>query len=192
METSTMQTKDRKASPERIKKDQEQWKNTKSTQLMKLFEDELKDIYWAEKALTKALPKMIAKASDDKLIQALEHHLRETEEHVIRVEEVFESIDEKPSDKTCEAMAGLIKEAEEIMEECETGAMCDAGIIIASQKVEHYEIASYGSLKTFADTLRLVEASNLLAQTLKEEKSADEKLSEIATSVVNDLAAAKA
>lgn len=191
METSTLKTKDRKASPEEIKKDQEIYKNAKGTQLMKLFENELKDIYWAEKALTQAIPKMKEKASNEELIQALEHHLEETKEHVERIERVFESLGEKASDKKCEAMAGLIKEAKEIMEECEPGAMCDAGIITAAQKVEHYEIASYGSLRTFAQTLGFSTAVHLLEQTLDEEKSANKKLSEVATGVVNKMAASK-
>lgn len=156
-----------------------------SSQLMKLFEDELKDIYWAEKALTKAIPKMIKKATSQELIDALESHLAETENQVSRVEQVFESIDKKATAKKCDAMEGLIKEAEGIMESCETGAMCDAGIISAAQKVEHYEIASYGTLRQFAETLGLTEAVSLLEATLHEEKAADEKLSEVATTAIN-------
>lgn len=161
-----------------------------SSQLFKLFEDELKDIYWAEKALTKAIPKMIKKATSDELIEALTAHLAETEEHVKRVEQVFESINKKPVAKKCEAMTGLIKEAGQIMESCEEGPMCDAGIIAAGQKVEHYEIASYGTLRQFAETMDLAEATELLEQNLNEEKAANEKLSEVAVSVVN-MAAAK-
>ncbi len=156
-----------------------------SSQLMKLFEDELKDIYWAEKALTKAIPKMIKNATNAELKEALQNHLSETEEQVSRVEQVFELLGKKVVAKKCEAMAGLIKEAEEIMEDCEEGAMRDAGIISAAQKVEHYEIASYGTLRTFAETLNLTDAAELLEATLKEEKAADEKLSEIGTTVVN-------
>lgn len=156
-----------------------------SSQLMKLFEDELKDIYWAEKALTKAIPKMIKNATSQELINALSSHLAETEKQVTRVEQVFESIDKKAVAKKCEAMEGLIKEAKAIMESCETGAMCDAGIISAGQKVEHYEIASYGTLRQFAETLGLTEAVSLLEATLNEEKAADEKLSEVATSAIN-------
>lgn len=156
-----------------------------SSQLMKLFEEELKDIYWAEKALTKALPKMIKNATSKELTVALEKHLTETEEQVKRVEQVFEILDKKPTAKKCEAMEGLIKEAEEIMEECEKGAMRDAGIISAGQKVEHYEIASYGTLRQFAETLGLEEAVSLFQATLDEEKAADEKLTEVAISAVN-------
>lgn len=157
--------------------------------LMKLFENELKDIYWAEKALTKAIPKMIKKATSDELVEALENHLEETENQVKKVERVFESIDKKPVAKKCEAMAGLIKEAEEIMKESEEGAMRDAGIISAAQKVEHYEIASYGTLRTFAQTLGLNDAVTLLDEILEEEKAADEKLTQIAESTINVQAA---
>lgn len=156
-----------------------------TTQLMKLFEDELKDIYWAEKALTKAIPKMIKNASSEELVDALTSHLSETEEHVTRAEQVFASIGKKPEAVKCEAMTGLIKEAEEIMEECEPGAMCDAGIISAGQKVEHYEIATYGTLRQFAETLGLKEAAELLETTLEEEKAADVKLTEVAVSAIN-------
>lgn len=160
-----------------------------SSQLMKLFEDELKDIYWAEKALTKAIPKMIKNATSTDLIDALESHLSETQNQVTRIEEVFNSIDKKAVAKKCDAMEGLIKEGSEIMEECEEGAMCDAGIIAAAQKIEHYEIASYGTLRQFAETLELTEAVDLLEETLNEEKAADQKLSEVALSAVNVKAA---
>ncbi len=180
-----------KNSPKKTDEDREEAKDTSSSigmhssLLFKLFEDELKDIYWAEKALTKAIPKMIKKATSDELIDALTSHLTETEEHVIRVEQVFESISKKPVAKKCEAMTGLLKEAVEIMESCEEGAMCDAGIIAAGQKVEHYEIASYGTLRQFAETLGLTEATELLEQNLNEEKAANEKLTQVAMSVVN-------
>lgn len=156
-----------------------------SSALMKLFEDELKDIYWAEKALLKALPKMIDNATSEELIEALTNHLAETEEQVSRVEQVFESFDKKAKAVKCDAMEGLIKEAESIMEECEPGAMCDAGIISAGQKIEHYEIASYGTLRQFAETLGLEEAAELLQITLDEEKAADETLTEVAVSAIN-------
>ncbi len=156
-----------------------------SSQLMKLFEDSLKDIYWAEKALTKAIPKMIKNATSEELIEALENHLEETHEQVTRCEDVFKSIDKKATAKKCEAMDGLMKEGEEIMKECEEGPMCDAGIISAGQKIEHYEIASYGTLRQFAETLGLEEAVELLEATLEEEKAADMKLTEVAVSVVN-------
>ena len=163
-----------------------------SSQLMKLFEDELKDIYWAEKALTKAIPKMIKNETSEELITALENHLEQTHGQVTRVEQVFEILGKKAVAKKCEAMDGLIKEAGEIMEDCEPGAMCDAGIISAGQKVEHYEIASYGTLCQFAETLGLDDAAALLAETLEEEKAADKKLTEVAVSAVNVQAAEEA
>lgn len=156
-----------------------------ASKLGKLFEDELKDIYWAEKALTKAIPKMIKKATSAELINSLETHLKETEVQVARVEKIFESLGKKASAKKCEAMEGLIKEAEEIMDEADEGVMRDAGIISAAQKVEHYEIASYGTLRTFAATLGLEQVSELLTLTLEEEKNADLILTEVAVSAIN-------
>lgn len=157
----------------------------KSSQLMKLFEEELKDIYWAEKALTNAIPKMIKNATSQELIDALIIHLAETENQVDRLEQVFVIIDRKPVAKKCEAMEGLIRESDEIMESCEIGSMCDAGIISAGQKIEHYEIATYGTLRQFAETLGLTKVMSLLEETLVEEKAADVKLSEVATSAIN-------
>lgn len=155
------------------------------SQLMKLFEDELKDIYWAEKALTKALPKMAKNATSDELKQAIEDHLSETEGQVEKLERVFELIGKKAVAKKCEAMAGLVKEGEEIMKDTEKGAMRDAGIISAGNKVEHYEIASYGTLSTFARILGLDEASEILHEILEEEKNADATLTQIAESAIN-------
>ncbi len=151
--------------------------------LRNLFEDELKDIYWAEKALTKAIPKMIKNATSEELINALTDHLEATNGHVTRLEEVFTIIGAKAEAKKCEAMAGLIKEAEEIMEQNDKGAVRDAGIILAGQKVEHYEIATYGTLAAFSKTLGENEATSLLEETLNEEKEADQALSEIADSI---------
>jgi ferritin-like metal-binding protein YciE len=151
--------------------------------LRDLFVDELKDIYWAEKALTKAIPKMIENATSDELVEALTDHLEITKEHVTRLEEVFASIGEKVEAKKCEAMEGLIKEAEEIMEGTAKGVVRDAGIILAGQKVEHYEIATYGTLCTFAKTLGEDDAASLLQDTLEDEKEADVKLTEIAESI---------
>lgn len=155
------------------------------SKLMKLFEDELKDMYWAEKALTKAAPKMIKNATSDKLVDVLESHFHETEGHVGRLEDVFETIGKKAVAKKCEAMAGLIKEAEDLMRETDKGAMRDAAIISAAQKIEHYEIASYGTLRTFAQTLGLDDVVSLLEETLDQEKSADHKLTEVAESTIN-------
>lgn len=156
-----------------------------SSQLMQLFEDELKDIYFAEKALTKAIPKMIKNATSELLIDALTAHLTETEEQITRVEQVFELIGKKAVAVKCEAMTGLIKEAGEIMEECKKGSMRDAGIISAAQKIEHYEIASYGTLRQFAETLALTDIVTLLQTTLDEEKKADAILTELAVSEIN-------
>jgi ferritin-like metal-binding protein YciE len=161
------------------------------SKLMKLFEDELKDIYWAEKALTKALPKMAKKATNEDLIAALENHLEETEGQIEKLEQVFEAIGKKATAKKCEAMAGLVKEAEEIMKEADEGAMRDAGIISAGQKVEHYEIATYGTLRQFAKTLGLNDAATLLGEILDQEKAADEKLTEVAEATINMQAASE-
>lgn len=153
--------------------------------LTQLFIHQLKDMYWAEKALVKALPKMISNATSDKLTNALDEHLSETEKQVDRLEEVFKSMDMKPEAKKCDAMDGLLKEAEEIMKETEKGDVRDAGIIVAAQKVEHYEIASYGSLCTFAETLSKDTALKNLKEILSEEKNADKKLTKIAEASVN-------
>lgn len=163
----------------------QQTKQELSSQLGKLFEDELKDIYWAEKALAKALPKMAKKATSEELVEAIETHLEETEEHVSRCEKIFKLLGKEARGKKCEAMEGLINEAESIMEETEEGVMRDAGIISAAQKVEHYEIATYGTLRTFAETLGLQEAVELLEETLNEEKKTDELLTGLAVSNIN-------
>ena len=157
--------------------------------LNELFIDELKDIYWAEKHLVKALPKMAKAATSEKLRTAIQNHLSETENHVTRLEQAFNSIDEKAVAVKCEAMAGLLKEADEIVSETEKGSITrDAGIISAAQKVEHYEIASYGTLKTLASVLGYNEAAELLGETLKEEKTADNTLTQIAESGINQSA----
>ncbi len=153
--------------------------------LRDLFLEELKDIYWAEKALVKAIPKMVKKASSSELVSALEDHLKSTQTHVIRLDRIFELINETASAKKCEAMEGLIAEAEEIMGETEEGVVRDAGIIAAAQKVEHYEIASYGTLISFANTLGESDAAELLEETLNDEKEADQLLTEIAMSSIN-------
>lgn len=164
-------------------KDKSTKASMQSSQLMKLFEDQLKDIYWAEKALTKAIPKMINKATSQELTDALTSHLAETKNQVARLEQVFESLGKKATAKKCDAMEGLVKEAEEIMESSEEGAMRDAGIILAAQKAEHYEIASYGTLCAFARTLSISDVEALLQKTLDEERGCDVLLSEIAQSI---------
>jgi len=153
--------------------------------LRDLFVDELKDIYWAEKELTKAIQKLIKHATSEELSDALTDHLEVTKEHVTRLEEVFSKLGENAQAKKCEAMAGLLKEGNEIIEETEEGVVRDAGIILAAQKVEHYEIATYGTLRAFANTLGENEVASLLEETLNEEKEADETLSEIAESSIN-------
>jgi len=160
-------------------------------QLMKLFENELRDIYWAEKALAKVYPKMIKNATSDELIVTLTHQQRETVEQVDRLVRVFEHIDKKPVAKKCDGMAGIIMEAESILRECEKGAMRDAGIILSCQKAEHYEIATYGTLRQFAETLGLDDAVEILHATLEEEKAGNEKLTEIAVTTINLAAAGK-
>src|SRR5690606_23199728 len=130
-------------------------------------------------------PKMIKNATSSELIEALQNHLTETENQVMRTEDIFESIGKKAVAKKCEAMERLIKEAGAIMESCEAGAIRDAGIISTAQKVEHYEIASYETLRQFAETLGLTEAVTLLTTTLEEEKAADEQLSEVAIDAIN-------
>jgi len=172
-------------SKEEVKKGVTKPKSDAASGLTDLFEDGLKDIYWAEKALTKAIPQMTKNATSADLIEALNSHLTETEEHVIRLEKVFELIGKKASAKKCDAMAGLIEEGKGIIEETEVGGVRDAGIIAAAQKIEHYEIATYGTLRQFAETLGLAEAATILEQTLEEEKSADKKLTIIAVDAVN-------
>lgn len=160
-------------------------KTTAAEGLRELFVDSLKDIYWAEKALVKALPKMAKNATTQNLINGLNDHTAVTEEQIARLEKVFEIIGKKAVAKKCEAMDGLLKEGQDIMESTEPGAVRDAGIIAASQKIEHYEIATYGTLCSFAKTLGEDEAAALLHETLAEEKEADITLTEAAYNTVN-------
>lgn len=154
--------------------------------LQEFFHDELKDIYWAEKNITKTLPKLKKAASSAELKSAFEAHLAQTQEHVSRLEEVFELLGKKAQAKKCEAMAGIIKEGEEIITDTDAGtATRDVGLILAAQKVEHYEIATYGGLAQLARTLRLDDIATLLETTLQEEKETDMKLTNIAESHVN-------
>lgn len=161
-------------------------KSSAAKGLHDLFLDQLKDIYWAEKALTKAIPKMIKNATSQELKEALTDHLDVTEEQVSRCEEVFAAVDMKAVAKKCEAMEGLMKEATDIFESTEAGSVRDAGIICAAQKVEHYEIATYGTLVAWAKQLGETEAASLLEETLNEEKEADVTLTEIAEANVNE------
>jgi ferritin-like metal-binding protein YciE len=154
--------------------------------LLKLFIDEIKDIYWAEKHLVKTLPKMIKAATSPELSDAINSHLEETKVHVTRLEEIFGLLDQKVQAKKCDAMEGLAKEGEGIIEDTEDGsATRDVGIILAAQKVEHYEIATYGGLAQLATTLGLTDVAALLGQTLEEEKAADETLTSIAENDIN-------
>jgi ferritin-like metal-binding protein YciE len=154
--------------------------------LQKFLYDSLKDIYWAEKHLTKAIPKLSKAATSEELSSALDEHLEVTEGHIEKLEQVFELLGKKAQAKKCEAMEGLTKEAESIVEETEEGTSTrDVGIIMAAQKVEHYEIATYGGLVQLTKTMGLTEASDLLAEILGEEKEADEKLTSIAENDIN-------
>lgn len=154
--------------------------------LRALLEDQLKDIYYAEKAIAKALPDMIENASSEELSTALSTHLTETEGQIERLEEVFKALGKKAEAKKCEAILGILKEGESIIEDTQQGDVRDAGIIAAAQKVEHYEIASYGTLAAFAKTLGETEVYDLLSETLEEEKRTDVLLSEVAESFVNE------
>lgn len=151
--------------------------------LSKIFEDTLKDIYWAEKHLTKALPKMSKAAYDENLSAAFSDHLEETQGQVERLEQVFEQLGKKAQAKKCPAMEGLVEEGQEAIDEYEKGYARDAALIIAGQKIEHYEIAAYGSLKAHARMMGEEEIVSLLEQTEEEEGNADKKLTEISETV---------
>jgi len=150
-----------------------------------LYLAELRDMYNGEKQLVKALPKMAKAASTEELRAAIEEHFQQTQNHVNRLETIFKSLDEKPGGETCEAMQGLVAEGEEVLKADGEDAVRDAGLIMAAQKVEHYEMATYGSLREFAHLLNREQDVDLLQQTLDEEKMADKKLNEIAEQVVN-------
>ena len=153
--------------------------------LQKLYTGELRDLYNAENQLLKALPKMAKAASSEELKEAFEKHLEQTKGHVKRLEQVFEELEEKPKGKTCRAMKGLIEEGSEILQQEGEESILDAGIIVAAQKVEHYEIASYGSVRTFAHLLGQNKAAELLQTTLDEESETNELLNRLATSTIN-------
>jgi ferritin-like metal-binding protein YciE len=158
------------------------------SKLHSFFKDELKDIYWAEKHLVKTLPKMKKAATNEELQDAFEEHLEQTREHVSRLEEIFGLLGEKPQAKKCDAMEGLTKEGEGIIEDTEKGTYTrDVGLILAAQKVEHYEISTYGSLAQLARTLGLEEIATILTTTLDEEKETDQNLTELAESKVNEM-----
>jgi ferritin-like metal-binding protein YciE len=154
-----------------------------------LFHETLKDIYFAEKQILRALPKMAKKAQSDKLRQAFEKHRDQTESQIERLDHVFEMIGKPPRGKTCEAINGIIDEGKEIMEDFDGSVALDAGLIAAAQAVEHYEISRYGTLKKWAQQMGLAEAVGLLEATLAEEKQTDELLSKLATADANQRAA---
>ncbi|MGP0072186.1 MAG: ferritin-like domain-containing protein [Bryobacteraceae bacterium] len=151
-----------------------------------LFLEQVEDLYDAEKRLVKALPKMAEASTSQSLRQAFESHLMETEAHVSRLENIFRTLGKDPKSHTCDAMKGLISEGEDMVSDIDESSLRDAGLIAAANRVEHYEIAAYGSARTFAETLGLREAATVLEQTLQEEKRADQKLTQLAESMVND------
>ena len=153
--------------------------------LQKLYTNELRDLYNAEHQLLKALPKMANAASSEDLKDAFEKHLEQTKSHVERLEQVFEELNEKPKGKTCRAMKGLVEEGSEILQQDGEESVLDAGIIVAAQKVEHYEIAGYGSVRTFAHLLGQNKAAELLQTTLDEEAETNQVLNRLAESIVN-------
>ncbi|AFD06559.1 YciE/YciF ferroxidase family protein [Solitalea canadensis] len=150
------------------------------------FIDELKDIYWAEKHLVKALPKMKKASTSSILATAFDKHSQETMDHISRLEQVFDLLGEKASGKKCDAMEGLVSEAESILSDTDSGTMVrDAGLILAAQKVEHYEIATYGTLKAFAANMGHTEVVKLLNETLENEKATNITLTKIAEGYIN-------
>jgi ferritin-like metal-binding protein YciE len=175
---STKKTTQAKTSPEM------------SPMLQEFFVDELKDVYWAERHLTKALPKMQKAATSPELQQAFSDHLEQTKEHVSRLEQIFEMLDEKAVAKKCDAMAGIVEEGQGVIEDTEQGTSTrDVALIIAGQKAEHYEIATYGGLRQLALTMGYDDIASVLEQTLNEEKETDELLTSIAENNVNYTAA---
>ncbi|MDB6034055.1 MAG: hypothetical protein JWM16_4393 [Verrucomicrobiales bacterium] len=177
-------TGNRRASNNQMKESGDQMDSNRN-ELHELFLDELADIYNAEKQLTKALPRMAKAAQTPELRQAFETHLRETENQIKRLEQAAEALDESLKRKKCKAMEGLLAEGKEILEEQKGSSALDAGLIAAAQKVEHYEIATYGTLCRWAELMGHTEALNLLKQNLAEEKSTDEKLTQVAERTAN-------
>lgn len=172
-------TKKSSAATEKDKKSGEEFRD--------FFIDELKDILWAEKALLKALPKMRKAATGKELAASFNSHLAETEAQISTIEQVFELMGEKPKTKKCDAMEGLISETENIIADTEKGsAIRDAGLILAAQKVEHYEIATYGTLAAFADAMEEAKVAKLLRSILRDEKKSDKKLTILALESVNE------
>lgn len=162
----------------------------KQKTLEDLFHDTLKDIYYAERKILKALPKMARAAQNPNLKAAFEKHKGETEGHVERLQQVFELLGKRAQSKTCDAIEGIVAEGEEIIEEFKGTPALDAGLISSAQAVEHYEITRYGTLKRWAEVLGMDDAANLLGQTLNEESATDDALTELADSSVNEMAKA--
>lgn len=189
MEKTTKSANGKVGSSTATKKSPSSKNKTVKTMLADFFVEEIKDIYWAEKHIVKALPKMQKAASSDELANAFGKHLQQTEEHVNRLERVFELLGEAPKAKKCDAMEGILKEGESIMDETEDGTSTrDVGLILAAQKVEHYEITTYGSLHQLATTMGKNDVADLLAQTLQEEKDTDKLLTKIAEAHINNAA----
>ncbi len=157
-------------------------------QLDELFVETLKDIYYSEKKLATALPKMARAAQSEELAAAFEKHAEETEGQIERLEEIFAMCDEPPRGKTCDAINGLLDEGKEVMSDFKNSPALDAGLLAAAQAVEHYEISRYGTLSAWAKKLGMREAVTLLEETLAEEKKTDQDLTKLATSIVNDMA----
>jgi len=162
---------------------------TQEKTLQDLFTETLKDIFYAEKQILRALPKMARNANSPELKTAFETHRSETEEHVDRLQQIFEMLDKPARGKTCDAIIGIIEEGKEVMEDFGSSSALDAGLLAAAQAVEHYEIARYGTLKTWAGQLGMKEAAGLLDQTLKEEIKTDKLLTQLAMQDVNAKAA---
>ena len=164
----------------------------KESSFKELYLKELRDTYDAEKQITKALPKMAKTASSSQLRQGFEEHLQQTKNHIARLEQIFEALDESPKGETCDGMQGLIEEGSNVMEEDLDPEALDAGLIAAAQRVEHYEMAAYGTLRTYANILGDKEAASLLQETLDEEKETDRKLTGLAEKINIKAAAARA
>lgn len=160
----------------------------KLNNLQDLFLEELKDMYSAESQIIKALPKLARQCTNSELKDALEHHLEQTRGHKERLEKIFEGLGQKAKAKMCKGMEGILAEGEELLKQEAEDSVMDAGIIAGGQRVEHYEMAAYGTLRSYAEVLGLDEAQRLLQQTLDEEKEADKKLSDIAESFINEMA----
>jgi ferritin-like metal-binding protein YciE len=164
----------------------------KESALKELYLKELRDIYDAEKQITKALPKLAKAATSSRLREAFQHHLEQTNNHLSRLEQIFDELDESPKGQSCDGMEGLIEEGSNMIEEDMDGEAKDAGLISAAQRVEHYEMAAYGTARTYANILGENKAASLLQETLNEEKQADQNLTTLAESINIKAAAARA